>query len=120
MIYAGTKQEIEAKRKAFIRKWRLKCPAMGANLEEAGNKLFTVTQFSAKPIEIASDRAIERLHEEFGAGSRLRPSCHSRTAAMLLQGADCDRCSIRPTDEVSKGTCCIPLRFTLYQYYKLN
>jgi hypothetical protein len=24
MIYAGTKPEIEAKRKAFIRKWRLK------------------------------------------------------------------------------------------------
>ena len=24
MIYAGTKQEIETKRKAFIRKWRLK------------------------------------------------------------------------------------------------
>jgi transposase-like protein len=25
MIYAGTKQEIETKRKAFVRKWRLKC-----------------------------------------------------------------------------------------------
>jgi len=45
MIYAGTKQEIEAKRKAFIRKWRLKCPAVAVNLEEAGDKLFTVTRF---------------------------------------------------------------------------
>ncbi len=45
MIYADTKQEIEAKRKAFIRKWRLKCPAIAASLEEAGDKLFTFTRF---------------------------------------------------------------------------
>src|SRR3984893_10050643 len=36
MIYAGTKEEIEAKRKAFIRKWRLKCRAVADSLEEAG------------------------------------------------------------------------------------
>ncbi len=40
MIYADTKAEIEARRKAFIRKWRLKCPAVAASLEEAGDKLF--------------------------------------------------------------------------------
>ncbi len=32
MIYADTKQEIEAKRKAFIRKWRLKCAAVADSL----------------------------------------------------------------------------------------
>jgi hypothetical protein len=36
MIYVGTKQEIETKRKAFIRKWRLKCKAVADSLEEAG------------------------------------------------------------------------------------
>jgi putative transposase len=30
MIYADSKQEIESKRKAFIRKWRLKCRARRA------------------------------------------------------------------------------------------
>jgi putative transposase len=45
MIYAATKQEVEAKRKAFIRKWRLKCPAVAASLEEASDKLFTFTRF---------------------------------------------------------------------------
>ena len=45
MIYAGTKQEIETKRKAFIRKWRLKCKAVADSLEEAGDKLFTFTRF---------------------------------------------------------------------------
>ena len=32
MIYADTKQEIETKRKAFIREWRLKCKAVAAVL----------------------------------------------------------------------------------------
>jgi transposase-like protein len=27
MIYAGTAQEVQAKRRAFLRKWRLRCPA---------------------------------------------------------------------------------------------
>src|SRR6202043_875183 len=34
MIYADTKQEIATKRTAFIRKWRLKCKAVAASLEE--------------------------------------------------------------------------------------
>ena len=45
MIYAATKQEVEAKRKAFIRKWRLKCRAVADSLEEAGDKLFAFTRF---------------------------------------------------------------------------
>ncbi len=66
MIYAGTKQEIEAKRKAFIRKWRLKCPAVAASLEEAGDKLFTFTRFPKSQWKsIRTSNAIERLHEEF-------------------------------------------------------
>src|SRR5437879_3437151 len=32
MVYADTKQEIEAKRTAFIRKWRLKCAAVAVSL----------------------------------------------------------------------------------------
>jgi putative transposase len=29
MIYADTPKEIETRRKSFIRKWRLKCRAVG-------------------------------------------------------------------------------------------
>jgi transposase-like protein len=36
MIYAETKKEIETRRKAFLRKWRLKCQAVADSLEEAG------------------------------------------------------------------------------------
>src|SRR3954453_16145091 len=41
MIYGKTVKAIEARRKAFVRKWRLKCPAIAASLEEAGANLFT-------------------------------------------------------------------------------
>ena len=37
-------QEIESARKAFIRKWRLKCRAVADSLEEAGDRLFTFTR----------------------------------------------------------------------------
>ena len=66
MIYAGTKQEIETKRKAFIRNWRLKCKAVADSLEEAGDKLFTFTRFPKSQWKsIRTSNAIERLHEEF-------------------------------------------------------
>jgi putative transposase len=66
MIYTDTKQEIATKRKAFIRKWRLKCKAVPASLEEAGNKLFTFTRFPKSQWKsIRTSNAIERLHEEF-------------------------------------------------------
>src|SRR3979411_781709 len=41
MIYATTPEEIAARRKAFIRKWRLKHRAVADSLEEAGDRLFT-------------------------------------------------------------------------------
>ena len=44
MIYAATRAEIEARRKAFIRKWRLKHHAVADSLEEADDQLFTFTR----------------------------------------------------------------------------
>ena len=63
MIYAATRGEVETQRKAFIRKWRLKCRAVADSLEEAGDKLFTFTRFPP-PMEVdpnlERDRAIAR------------------------------------------------------------
>jgi putative transposase len=44
MIYGKTAKEIEARRRAFLRKWRLKCRAVAHSLEEAGEQLFTFTR----------------------------------------------------------------------------
>ena len=86
MIYADTKQEVEVKRKAFIRKWRLKCPAVAASLEEAGDKLFTFTRFPKSQWKsIRTSNAIERLHEEFKRRIKTQTVLPSaETAAMLF------------------------------------
>ena len=44
MIYAETSQKIEVRRKAFIRKWRIKHRAVADSLEEAGARLFSFTR----------------------------------------------------------------------------
>jgi putative transposase len=85
MIYAGMKQAIEAKRKAFIRKWRLKCRAVADSLEEAGDKLFTFTRFPESQWKsIRTSNAIERLHEEFKWRIKTQTLLPSAETAALL------------------------------------
>jgi putative transposase len=86
MIYAKTKQEIEAKRKVFIRKWRLKCRAVADSLEEAGDRLFTFARFPESQWKsIRTTNAIERLHEEFKRRIKTQTVLPSaETAAMLF------------------------------------
>jgi putative transposase len=86
MIYATTREEIEARRKAFIRKWRLKHRAVADSLEEAGERLFAFTRLP--PTQWRSARttnAIERLHEEFKRRIKTQTVLPSAdTAAMLF------------------------------------
>ena len=86
MIYADTKQEVEIKRKVFLRKWRLKCPAVAVSLEEAGDKLFTFIRFPKSQWKsIRTSNAIERLHEEFKRRIKTQTVLPSaETAAMLF------------------------------------
>jgi transposase-like protein len=86
MIYAATRQEIETRRKAFIRKWRLKCRAVADSLEEAGDRLFTFTRFAPEQWRsIRTTNAIERLHEEFKRRIKTQTVLPSaETAAMLF------------------------------------
>lgn len=86
MIYANTAQEVEAKRKAFLRKWRLRCRPVADSLEEAGDKLFTFLRFPPEQRKsIRTTNAIERLHEEFKR--RIKTQCMlpcAETACMLF------------------------------------
>ena len=86
MIYADTPQEIAARRKSFLRKWRLKCPAVAASLQEAGDKLFTFARFPKSQWKsIRTTNAIERLHEEFKRRIKTQTVLPSaETAAMLF------------------------------------
>lgn len=66
MIYADTAAEVKTRRKAFPRKWRLKCRAVADSLEEAGDRLFTFTRLDPSQWKAArTTNAIERLNEEF-------------------------------------------------------
>ena len=86
MIYAETAKEIEARRKAFQRKWRLKCPAVADSLEEAGEALFAFTRLPSSQWKSArTTNAIERLHEEFKRRIKTQTVLPSaETAAMLF------------------------------------
>ncbi|HEX5507607.1 MAG TPA: IS256 family transposase [Pseudolabrys sp.] len=86
MIYAATREEIEARRKAFIRKWRLKHRAVADSLEEAGQRLFTFARLPPSQWKSArTTNAIERLHEEFKRRIKTQTVLPSAdTAAMLF------------------------------------
>ena len=88
MIYANTAKEVATRRKAFIRKWRLKCRAVADSLEEAGEKLFTFTRLPvAQWKSVRTTNAIERLHEEFKRRIKTQTVLPSaETAAMLFWG----------------------------------
>ncbi len=45
MMYAKTAGEAIAKRKAFLKKWRLRCRGVADSLEEAGDRLFTFLRY---------------------------------------------------------------------------
>ena len=79
-------QEIEARRKAFIRKWRLKHRAVADSLEEAGDRLFTFERLPPGQWRSArTTNAIERLHEEFKRRIKTQTVLPSAdTAAMLF------------------------------------
>ena len=86
MIYAATSQEIESRRKAFIRKWRLKHRAIADSLQEAGDRLFTFARLPPSQWRSArTTNAIERLHEEFKRRIKTQTVLPSAdTAAMLF------------------------------------
>jgi putative transposase len=85
MIYAATPNEIEARRKAFIRKWRLKCRAVADSLEEAGEQLFAFTQLPPSQWRSArTTNAIERLHEEFKRRIKTQTVLPSAETAAIL------------------------------------
>jgi putative transposase len=66
MIYADSAAEVERRRKAFLRKWRLKCRAVADSLAEAKARLFTFTRLDPSQWKSArTTNAIERLNEEF-------------------------------------------------------
>ena len=91
MIYADTAAEIEKRRKAFLRKWKLKCRAVADSLEEAEDRLFTFTRLDASQWKSARiTNAIERLNEEFRRRIKLQTVLPRAETVPMLLWADPD------------------------------
>jgi putative transposase len=86
MIYAESAKQVEQRRRAFLRKWRLRCPAVATSLEEAGDRLFAFLRLPSSQWNSArTTNAIERLHEEFKRRIKTQTVLPSaETAAMLF------------------------------------
>jgi putative transposase len=86
MIYADTPQEVQKRRKAFLRKWRLRHGAVANSLDEAGDRLFTFITLPPSQWKSArTTNAIERLHQEFKRRIKTQTVLPSAdTAAMLF------------------------------------
>jgi len=86
MIYATSAAEVAERRRAFLRKWRLKCKAVADSLEEAGDRLFTFIRLPSNQWKsLRTTNAVERLHEEFKRRIKTQTVLPSaETAAMLF------------------------------------
>lgn len=86
MIYAASAEEVLERRKAFVRKWRLRHRPVADSLEEAGEALFAFVRLPPSQWKSArTTNAIERLHEEFRRRIKTQTILPSaETAAMLF------------------------------------
>ncbi len=85
MIHAETAEEIQRRRRAFLRKWRKRCRAVADSLEEAGDRPFTFTRLDPTRWGPArTTNAIGRLNGGFRRriGTRTLPPC-AETVPML-------------------------------------
>jgi putative transposase len=85
MIYAESAAAVQKARAGFTKKWRLRCPAVVASLEEAGDELFTFLRFpGAQWKALRTTNALERINEEFRRRVKTQGSLPSQDAVMLL------------------------------------
>jgi putative transposase len=85
MIYGESREAVERARRAFAKKWRLRCPAVAASLEEAGEELFTFLAFPpAQWKGLRTTNALERINAEFRRRTKTQASLPSEDAVLLL------------------------------------
>jgi len=85
MIYAPSREAVEQARVGFLRKWKLRCKAVGASLEEAGDELFTFTSFpSSQWKALRTTNALERINEEFRRRTKTQASLPNEEAVLFL------------------------------------
>jgi transposase-like protein len=85
MVYAETRATVDQARARFLKKWRLRCPAVIECLEEAGDDLFTFLRFPKVQWKaLRTTNALERINEEFRRRTKTQASLPSQDAVLLL------------------------------------
>jgi len=85
MIYAADAAAVEKARAAFHRKWKLRCPAVVASFDEAGDELFAFLRFPQSQWKaLRTTNALERINEEFRRRTKTQASLPSSDSVLLL------------------------------------
>jgi putative transposase len=85
MIYADSRALVEQARTRFLRKWRLRCPAVAESLDEAGDQLYTFLSFPPSQWKaLRTTNALERINGEFRRRTKTQASLPSQDAVLLL------------------------------------
>ena len=85
MVYADSREAVQAERARFLRKWRLRCKAVVSSFEEAGEELFTFLQFPQSPWQaLRTTSALERINGEFRRRTKTQASLPDEDAMLLL------------------------------------
>lgn len=85
MIYGKTVAEVEKARASFLKKWKLRCPAVEKSFTEAGDDLFTFLRFPPSQWKaLRTTNALERVNEEFRRRTKTQASLPSEDSVLLL------------------------------------
>ena len=85
MIYAASREAVEKARVAFARKWKLRCNAVSASFEEAGDDLFTFIAFPLSQWKaLRTTNALERINGEFRRRTKTQASLPNEEAVLFL------------------------------------
>jgi putative transposase len=85
MIYAETRTLVDQACTRFVKKWRLRCPAVVECLEEAGDDLFTFLRFPKTQWKaLRTTNALERITGEFRRRTKTQASLPGQEAVLLL------------------------------------
>jgi putative transposase len=85
MIYGPSREAVERARVGFPRKWKLRCKAVSASFEQAGDELFTFTSFPSSQWKAPrTANALERINEEFRRRTKTQASLPNEEAVLFL------------------------------------
>src|SRR5713226_8285719 len=85
MIDADSRATVNPARGRFLKKWRLRCPAVIECLDEAGEDLFTFLRFPPSQWKaLRTTNALERINEEFRRRTKTQASLPGQDAVLFL------------------------------------